>query len=289
MRVKSLEYSKERFGWFFDQITKNYKRNRVDERASSLAFYMILSLVPIAGIIVFLGGLLLQAPYIFGATSQYVTSLLGDDVVSVARNFFVMRDAGGAPVGIVAGLGVFVLLYGATNVFYQLQRAFFDIFNFDLKIDETEVIRRTIYQRVLAFSYMILLFGFVIVLISIYFSISLVLQLSGDVVGMLPMGSDRALSSLFGMGLSLILFSSVYRFVSFQKMSWLQSIHGGFVAALLLVVANSLLSIFLAIISVIDVYGVAGSLVGFFLWSYYVMQILLIGAIVAKSSRVFTG
>ena len=267
---------------FFLSLFRNYQKDEVAERSAALAYYLLISLIPLVGILV------LFASALFGeqatrVTTEYAAGIFGTQIVGVITDIFGLAGDPETGFGIAALIGLFILLYGGTNVFYRLQKALFSIFHFEL--EEEGIIQRTIAERVLAIANMVMLFAFVLILVLVYLSLSLLFQIAtfvGDPPGLVRQVFGA--SALFV--LSSILFSVVFRYMSYKKVSWTQAGWGGGTAAFFLVVLNMLFSVLLSITSHGQIVSTAGSLVIFLLWAYYLMQTLLIGAVVAKTVRV---
>lgn len=269
---------------FFTILIKTYHRDNIAERSAMLAFYLMISVIPIAGIMYIVSTFFADSSFVAEGLYQYTTSLFGENVLNTLTTLFNVSETGSISFSLASFIGFIALIYGATNFFFRLQKSLFDIFNVEL--EEEKELKKTLMMRILAIVNMILLFAFVILLVVVYFGAVVLFQTTNNVLGTNPDFIPRILGAFLSLGLSFCLFCVVYRFISFQRISWYQAAMGGIIAAALLVVVNTIFSIFLAFSSSNVAVSAVSAFIAFAFWIYYVMKIMLVGAVMAKSYRI---
>ncbi len=84
-------------------------------------------------------------------------------------------------------------------------------------------------------------------------------------------------------GITMVLFALVYKYVPQEKMAWGDVWAGAVVAAALFNIGKLAIGFYLGKSSFASIYGAAGSLLILLLWAYYSAQIVLFGAEFTKS------
>lgn len=246
--------------------------DEVSQLAAALSYYTAVSIAPLLVLVVVIVGLFLGEQ---AAQSRLLAQLQGA-IGTEGAQFLqtVLENAEQPTLGSIAGiLSFLVLLWGATNVFSQLQISLNRIW--DVEKPSSEGLWRTIRARFLSFT-MVLGIAFLL-LVSLVLSASLAaLSEWGD--GMLPGASWvwQILNLVVSLGVVTLLFAAIYQVLPDVEIAWRDVWLGAAVTALLFTLGKSLLAWYLA--NAGSVYGVFGSLVVFLLWVYYSAQILFLGA-----------
>jgi len=83
---------------------------------------------------------------------------------------------------------------------------------------------------------------------------------------------------LFDLGIIILLFAMIFRFLPDAKIAWRDVWMGSSLTAILFVMGKFVLGLYLASGAAGSAYGAASSLITLLLWIYYSAQILLFGA-----------
>ncbi len=263
------------FGHILKSAYKKWTNDKVPRIASSLAFYIGLSLAPllifaVAGVGLFYAG---EAISIQKYLSEEIAPQFGDDVVEMLTT--VLKQTNNANEGILATLlSLGVVMFSASNLFYQLQDAFDTIWHVPHK--DTKGLFNLITSRLRAVLAVIivgiLLFGAVI-LNSVVSEIELLIQTYTPFFTIvLPV-----LNALVTLFLLALIFIIVFRRMTQAKISTSDVLLGALTAALLFQVGNYALVFYISNASVGSAYGAAGSLLVVLVWFFYTMQIMLFG------------
>lgn len=245
---------------------------------AALAFYTILSLAPLAVLVVAICGFFLSQSTaeqdILRQAREFVGTAGADTLQSVLNSAHHPRS------GIIASsIAIATLLFGASGVFVELRDALNTIW--DAKTNRSGV-RRYVTQRLATFG-MVLGLGFLL-LASLVISAGLGVG-ERYFVRYLPVGT-ATVGEVTNVGVSLaamaVLFALVFKFVPDVPIDWRDVGIGAIVTAVLFTLGRALLAFYLATAAVGSTYGAAGSLVALIVWVYYSAQIFLFGAIFTK-------
>lgn len=234
----------------------------------------MLSLAPLVILTIVIASLFIGVNEAQQDVMQQFQLLLGSAGAAAVRDMIIHGKSVKAG-SIASVLGIGTLLFGASQVFAELQTALNKIWEADKA--RTSGIVAIIRQRFLSFG-LVLAIG-LLLLVSLI--ISAVLAAVGTVMhGALPLpewvlhGFDFVISVA---GTSA-LFALIFQYIPQADTDWRHSWIGGLVTAGLFSLGKSLIGIYLGKAGVGSAYGAAGSLVVVVAWVYYSSQIFFFGA-----------
>ena len=256
------------------QTALEWHRHEGTRLGASLAFYAVLSLAPLVILAVALAG------YVVGveAAQQQVLlqfqELLGPAGANAVRSM-INHAQNLHATSLVSVLGVLTLLFGASQVFSELQSALNKIWEVNsFKIGGILALVR---QRFFSVG-LVLAIG-LLLLVSLLASAAIA-AVSKFMGGALPLpewvlgGFDFALSVIC----TSALFALIFHYMPDTRTRWIHSWIGGLVTALLFSLGKSVIGLYLGKASIGTEYGEAGSLVVVVVWVYYSSQIFYFGA-----------
>lgn len=241
---------------------------------AALAFYTIISLAPVLIVVIMVAGLVFGEEAAQGEILTQISGLIGQDGASLVEQMLV--KASQPSEGILAStLGGAALIFGATNVFYQLRQALNRIWGTHRESKGT--VFDLVGTRLIAFS-TLLGAGFLL-LVSLVVSAAL----SGleSALERWFIGADillQLINFLVSFGVISLLFALLFRVLPNAPVRWRFALLGGAITALLFSLGKFLIGWYLGQSAVGSVYGAAGSVVVLLVWIYYSAQIMLLGA-----------
>ncbi|MCB0087380.1 MAG: YihY/virulence factor BrkB family protein [Caldilineaceae bacterium] len=251
--------------WFADNTPRH---------AAALAYYTIFALSPLLTIV------LAIATAIYGYQDAEATIMaLADSyvhhpgVVELIQTVLTSsRDTSANPLLTLISIGA--LLYGATNVFSELQSALNVIWDAPIKnsLEIKDVFLNRLFAVVMVFSGGLLLFASLIVA-SI---IAAANQWANAYLHVTIYSEWIVFFSLFG--LSTLIFALIYKFVPNVQVAWDDVFIGAVTTGLLFTIARALIIWWLGYMSIPSIFGATGSLVALLVWIYYSALIFFLGA-----------
>jgi membrane protein len=256
------------------QTWSDWNRHEATRLGASLAFYSVLSLAPLVILTLAVASLFIGHTQAQQDVALQFQELLGADGAQAVQS--VIAHGQDVRVGSVASaLGLLILLFGASQVFAELQSALNKIWDADTA--KTSGLLALVGERFFSFG-LVLAIG-MLLLVSLLLSAAL--AAAGSFMhGVLPL--PEWLLHVFdflltGVGTSA-LFALMFKYIPDAPTDWWHSWIGGFVTAALFGLGKSIIGLYLGKAGIGSAYGAAGSLVVLVAWVYYSSQIFFFGA-----------
>lgn len=256
------------------EIWQRWKEDDASTLAASVAFYAIFSLAPLLVLAVAIAAL------VFGeqAAQGELTSQLEEFVGSAGAEAFqtilanAAQPGGGGIIATIISLAI--LIYGASKVFAQLQKSLNRIW--DVRSDPDAGIKGLAWRHITGFA---MVFGIGVLLIALIALSTFLSNLQGF-VGDVPGGATiwMTLNFVVQAGIITVLFAAIFRYIPQVQIEWSDVWLGAAFTAVLFLIGQFLLGIYLSQASPGSAYGAAGSLVALLAWLFFSVQILFVGA-----------
>lgn len=231
---------------------------------------MIFSIAPLLVIVIAIAGFFVSETSVEYQIAGQFQVILGEDSLNLVTD--VVEDFQSIEGELIATLvSLIALLFSATRLFYQLDKALNRIWNVE---GDSKGFGNLILKRLVS-----LCFVLVIVLLLLTFLIAnsfVTALISRQVLDTnIPV---QLINVVISFVVVSFLVALIYKFLPNEDVAWQDVRVGAMVTALLFIVGQLLLSIYLGSGSGTSAYGTAGSITAIFVWIYYSMYTLLIGA-----------
>jgi membrane protein len=255
----------------------------LDDRAptmgAAIAYYTVFSLAPMLVLVIAVAGLAFGQKAAEGALFGELAELIGPESAVAVQAM--LRSASGTRSGLFAtAVGIGTLIIAATAVFGELQSALNVIWK--APASGSFGVWYILKSRLVSLS-VILVIGFLL-LVSLV--ISTVLAALSDYLDWILPGLATILHILhliLSFGFTTVLFAMIFKILPNIPVEWDEVWLGAAVAALLFTGGKHLISLYIGSSNMASTYGAAGALIIVFVWVYYSVQILLLGAEFAKT------
>ncbi len=253
---------------------KSWDGNDPWAKSAIVAYYALFSLPSLLMITVYVAGIFLGEEAVQGKITGEVGSLIGRDSAD-ALEVMIANAALSDSDTLTIIIGVGMLVFGATGVFFQLQKALNDIWS--VRSKRTNFVN-TLKRRATAFG--------VIIAIGLLLLISLLLSAVISAFSELIATKYSDVSSAFIEVLNFIvtevfimsLFATIFKVLPDIHIKWKTTILGAIVTSMLFLIGKYALGFYFQQSEPGSVYGAAGSVVLILLWVYYTCLILFFGA-----------
>ena len=240
-----------------------------------IAYYAILSLPGLLILILELVGGIWGKEIVRGELFAEISSAMGSDTAQSIQEM--IADRGSQQTSLVATLlGVGVLIYGATGVFYQLQNSLNDIW--EVKPKYSNEVISTLFMRLKGFGFIIII-GFLL-LVSFVLT-SLLSAFSTQLSKLLPDGMLElgfGLDFILSLGFIYLLFGAMFKYLPSTHVRWKAVKVGAALTALLFLIGKYALAFYFGKAEPGSTYGAAGSIILVMLWVSYSSLIVTFGA-----------
>lgn len=252
-----------------------WQEDKVARLSAAFAYYTIFSIAPLVIVAITIAAIVLGQA---GAREQVRAAVQENISPAAARAVLDMIDATvkARGTGVQASIiGIVVALWGASNLFGQLQDSLNTIWEVTPK--PSQGLWNMVRQRFLSFT-MVLGLGFVM-LVSLVAS-AIATSFSGFVSARLgiPPVSLQVLNFAVALLSTTLFFAMVYKLLPDAEVQWRDVWVGAILTAILFGVGRLILALWLGSSGASSAYGAASSLVVMLLWVYYAAQILFFGA-----------
>lgn len=242
--------------------------------SASLAYYTIFSIAPLLVLILALISVFLRDPanreQLYVQIQHYMGLQASVQIKDVIKNYAIHSKSGAALIS-----GVVILLLGASSMFVEIQDSLNIIWRVKAKPKKGWV--KLLKNRFLSFS-LIASLGFLL-LVSLVINI-IVTALSNRIQHFFP-GID-VLIYIINLALTFIvisiLFAIIFKVLPDVKIAWKDVRSGAFFTALLFMLGQYLIGLYIQYFANSSAYGAAGSVIVILTWIYYTSAILYIGA-----------
>ena len=249
------------------------------QHAGALAFYTLFSMAPLVIILIAVAGVVFGAEAARGEIAAQIDDLIGTqaaDTVQEAVRRSRIQEAGLLP----TILGVCALLFGATTVFAQMQTSLNQFWGVVSRPSRSGLIV-FLTTRLVSLG-VVLVIGF-LMLTSLAMSIGIMTLLRYAeswirIPALLITTADVTLS----VASAMLLFAMIFKILPDVQLHWRDVWRSAFITAVLFVVGQYLISLYLTRTAPGSAYGSAGSLVLILMWVYYSSLIVFFGAALTR-------
>ncbi|MFL5801358.1 MAG: YihY/virulence factor BrkB family protein [Roseiflexaceae bacterium] len=263
------------------ETLQEFQKDEAGQLGAALAYYATFSIFPL--LLLLLAGLGFVLNYwpvaidsqaqILAVISQNFSPQLSATVEQILA---VLKEQAGA----ATGIGLVVLLLGASGVFQQLDTSFKRIWKVPEKPQATGILATVIsvlHDKLFSFG-MVLAVGF-LMLISL--ALTGISQALLGVLGDLPVIGGifgYAAGLLITVGLSTLIFALLFRYLPGATVRWGDVWLGALITAIVWEIAKRLLGLYIGRSSYASAYGAVGTVLVLMAWVYFSSQVLFLGA-----------
>ncbi|WP_214072819.1 YihY/virulence factor BrkB family protein [Mucilaginibacter sp. dw_454] len=243
--------------------------------SASLAYYTVFSLAPLLILVISLAGLFLgndaAANRLYPEIAQYVGPKAAVQIQDMLKSLALSGKT-----GIAVVIGIVTLMLGASSIFIEIQDSLNMIWRVKAKPKKGWL--KLLQNRFLSFSLIVSLGFLLLASLIVNFLMD---ALSKKLEHFLPYVTNLLIKGI-NLGITLIvistLFGIIFKVLPDVKIRWKDVRSGAIFTALLFMLGQYLIGIYLQYSAQSSAYGAAGSIILILLWIYYTAAILYIGA-----------
>ncbi len=253
---------------------RSWNEDKAPRLGAALAFYTVFSLPPLAILLIGMGGLVFERESVQARVVNTIGLLVGSAGAGAIRDVLNTVDAQNQGM-LATGIGVFILLIGASGVFGQLKDALNTVWEVEPRPGRPLV--NLLREQALAML-VVLGTGFLLV---VSLCVNAALAALGEYLSRtLPGGAGLwlAVNFVVSMGVIAVLFALMFKFIPDAVVAWRDALVGGAVTSVLFTVGENLIGLYLGRTNIGSAFGAAGSLVILLVWIYYSSMIFFFGA-----------
>ncbi|MEO7213269.1 YihY/virulence factor BrkB family protein [Mucilaginibacter sp.] len=243
--------------------------------SASLAYYTVFSLAPLLILVISLASLVFGHDAATDRLYPQIQHYVGETAALQIQDMLKSLELSGKT-GTAVVIAVVTLLVGASSIFLEIQDSLNMIWRVKAKPKKGWV--KMLQNRFLSFSLIVSL-GFLLMASLV---INLLMEaLKARIEDFLPIITGNLLK-VVNLGITLLvistLFAIIFKFLPDVKIKWKDVRSGAVFTAILFMIGQYIISLYIQYIAPGSAYGAAGSLIVILVWIYYTAAILYIGA-----------
>lgn len=244
-------------------------------QSAILAYYAIFSLPALLLIVIAVTGYFFGEEAVSHELSERIADTIGQEIARTVEGMIASAaETGSSTIAMLIGIGM--LLFGATTLFYHLQLSLNRVWGVLPKPRQAFV--KYLKDRLLSFG-LILVVGFLLLLSMLANSL---LAIFSDWISLHWPGIRMPVIVFMNYGISLVvtatLFALTFKFLPDAIIRWRSVGVGAILTALLFALGQYGLRIYFSTTDPASVYGAAGTLILIMIWASYMAMIVLYGA-----------
>lgn len=266
------------FRFFLDTFKETFKQwnaSPATKDSASLAYYAIFSIPGLLIIIIWIAGLFFGQEAIQGEITTQVGGLMGQDAAKSLEELIrsSLIDKENIFMKIV---GVFSLVFGATTIFFHLQKSLNDMW--DVEAAPKKAILKFLLDRANSLG-MILIIGFLLMITMVLSSaISLLNNFISIRLGLETYIMMEIINYVVGFFVVVLVFAFMFKVLPDVEISWKSVWSGAIVTAILFTIGKFLLSLYFGEFKPTSAFGKAGTIILIMMWINYSCMLIFFGA-----------
>ena len=268
----------KKLSFFWDTLKETFKQwtdSDATRASASLAYYAIFSIPGLLIIIIWIAGNFFGEDAIRGEITNQFGNMMGSDVAKSIEELIAsgLIDKQNVFMKIV---GVFSLVFGATTIFFQLQKSLNDLW--DVQAAPKKAIVKFLLDRANSLG-MILVIGFLLMITMVLSSaISLLNNFITFQLGLETYILMEIVNYAVGFILVVLVFAFMFKVLPDVEISWKSVWVGAFLTAVLFTIGKMLLSLYFGELKPTSAFGKAGTIILIMMWINYSCMLIFFGA-----------
>lgn len=275
MRPLLLRRALRETGLLLKGAARLWSAKHAFQLAAALAFYTLFSMAPLLIIVITMTGVVFGEEAARGEIAAQIEELIGPQAAAAVEEAIrrsQIQEAGLLP----TLLGVGLVLFGATTVFAQMQASLNQIWDVTARPSRSGIVVFLV-RRLLSFG-MVLVIGFLLLVSFLATTVlAATVRFAREWVP-IPAGLVTTVDALASLAVATLLFAMLFKILPDVWIAWRDVWRGAFLTAVLFVLGQYMISVYLTVAGPASAYGAAGSLVMVLMWVYYSSLILFFGA-----------
>lgn len=252
----------------------SWDKNDPWAKSAIIAYYALFSLPSLLIIIVHFAGVFFGREAVEGRITAEISGLIGKGSADLIQTMIINSALSESSVLFII-FGVGVLIFGATGVFFQLQKALNNIWSVRSKKNN---IIDTIKRRAVSFGLVLIIGLLLLISLVLTTAINALSEFIGNYYTEFSSGFIQFINFIISQVIITALFAAIFTLLPDVKVKWKTNLIGAFMTSLLFLAGKYLIGFYFSQSDPASVYGAAGSVVLVLLWVYYTCLILFFGA-----------
>lgn len=262
-------------GKMLAQTAKNWNASDPFRQGAIIAYYAIFSIPGLLMIIIWVAGSFFGADAIRGEISQQATEFMGPQAAKGVEELLINAELDQSNF-VMKTIGVLTLIFGATTLFFQLQKTLNYIW--DVEMAPENGIKKLVIDRAFSLGLILVIAFLMLITLVISALISVVANWIESNFGDVLLYLVQVVNFLISVGVVTLLFALMFKFLPDVEIGWRSVWVGSLVTALLFTIGKTLLGLYFGYADPSSSFGAAGTVILVMIWVNYTCLILFFGA-----------
>lgn len=276
----SMNETQERFSIshlpsLLKETYKGWNEEDPFRQSAVVAYYAILSLPGLMVLVISAVGAIWGREIVSGRLNDEIEAALGSEAAKAVQTMVTNSTMDDQSWWAML-LGIGVLIYGATGVFYQLQMTL-DRF-WKVKSDPKAGIKKLLLDRAQSFAFILVIAFLLLISMVLSAAINVLDDYLEQIFSEFTVTIMYVVNIAVSLGIITCLFAMMFKFLPDAKIEWKSVWVGAFITAILFTIGEFLLGLYFGASNPGSTYGAAGSVILILLWVSYSSLILFFGA-----------
>ena len=265
MGISDKEYRVTKIDELIRDTLTSYQDNNAGQMAAALAFYVLLSILPLMLFTLTSLGIVLGEEVAGAGIYRFLVVLTGPSTARTVQEFVLAAGSLNAGWGLSV-VSVVILLFSASSMFHHLRRSLDKIWDFS---DTRKPVRSLLLGRWFSMLFTLVIDVLLIALIFLQTLITTVLSVADQLLPVLSGTILRLSDPLLSFFIIFLFIALIFRLLPGGSLPWSTIWRGATSTALLLLIGQIFFSLFLRYRFIATLYGAAGSLLVGMLGVFY--------------------
>ncbi|MFP4321319.1 MAG: YihY/virulence factor BrkB family protein [Anaerolineales bacterium] len=252
---------------------------RTSELAAALSFFLIFSLAPILHISIFIAGFFYGEQAAEGEIVAQTEDVIGTEAARAIQGLLAgaYNDPTSGTIATLFSLGF--LVFASVRFFLQLQRALNYIWHVESRDGDNlaSMSWQVVRKRLVSFGIVILLGVFLLLILIVNSIVPAIVDEADNIVPAVDILS-QIINWAVALALLTLALAMIYKILPDARIAWQDVWLGAFITAVLVLVGNFFIGLYLQYGSTTSAFGAAGSFIALMLWAFYTSQVAFVGA-----------
>lgn len=250
---------------------KHWWHHRAPETGAAISYYAIFSFIPLLGLIIYLGSILINQATIEHALFYEIGRAI--NIPSAAFIQSILEQTRLDTSGLALTVGIGALIIGAFGVLSQVQSSL----DYFWKLESKHISwHHEVWSKIISLSVVPVLALLLISSLLITTTLAFIPAAIGQSINLTPV--ITILSELVPTIISICLFAYTYRFLPRRRIPWGEAFLGAITTAILFFGGRVLVNLYIMEFANTSAFGAAGTFVALLIWVYISAQMFLFGA-----------
>lgn len=267
---------KLKFTWqLFKKTFTEWNNSSAMKESAGMAYFAIFSIPGLLIIVTWVAGIFFGDDAVNGQITKNISAFMGPEIAKNVQSMVASAVINNDNIAMKT-VGVFALIFGATTLFFQMQRTLNQLW--EVESAPKKAFQRYLLDRANSLG-MILIIGFLL-LVSLILSslIGVANNWFTHFFGLETFVLMKVIYFLFSFGVIWVLFAMMFKVLPDVEIKWASVWMGAFVAALLFNIGKFILSYYFEVSNPTSIFGAAGSVILLMIWINYSCQLIFFGA-----------